>query len=153
MKDCLWLNETFHWRVWHYTQLLMWQCLRFIIKVVTTSLTSQVRSDITSAFRCTAPRGWDFPLVLWYKAERAGQAHGRTFKSQLRWPASRCHSRRRGLRLGVQEDIDFVDDVDEGAWWQGEGALVSINPKANYFQGTPMFLLLIFERALDCFPE
>ena len=37
MKDCPWPNETFHWRVWHYTQWLMWQCLRFIIKVVTTS--------------------------------------------------------------------------------------------------------------------
>ena len=42
---------------------------------------------------------------------------------------------KKGLAVGCgQEDIDFVDDVDEGAWWQGEGALVSINPKANYIQ-------------------
>ena len=33
------------------------------------------------------------------------------------------------------------------------GALVSIDPEANYFQGTPMFLLLIFEGGTELLPR
>jgi len=56
------------------------------------------------------------------------------------------------VRCG-QEDIDFINNVSEGGWRKREGALVRINPEANYFQDTPMFLLHIFKRTLDCFPK
>ena len=62
---------------------------------------SQLRSAITAALMGIPQWDQALPLILWYNLVRAGQPQGRTFNSQLRWPAKHCQDQSARAWLGM----------------------------------------------------